>query len=66
MKSFPNNLKFRFPWRKYQRRLLDELDQYLELYKVVRSYCVPGPKVYQHPLSRRLNAYQAGNDNIGA
>lgn len=29
MKSFPDNLKFRYSWRPYQKRILDELEQYL-------------------------------------
>ncbi|MCW3161953.1 DEAD/DEAH box helicase family protein [Chryseobacterium oryctis] len=29
MKSFPKDIVFKYPWRKYQKRLLDELDSYV-------------------------------------
>lgn len=29
MKSFPDQIKFKFPWRKYQKRVLDELQDHL-------------------------------------
>jgi superfamily II DNA or RNA helicase len=30
MKSFPDNIKFCYPWRTYQKRVLDELTNYLD------------------------------------
>lgn len=30
LKSFPNHLKFKYPWRSYQKRVLDELDHHLD------------------------------------
>ncbi len=30
MKEFPANIKFKYPWRKYQKRVLDELEEHLE------------------------------------
>lgn len=30
MKEFPKNIKFKYPWRKYQKRVLDELENHLE------------------------------------
>lgn len=30
MKQFPSGIKFKYPWRKYQERVLRELDEYLE------------------------------------
>src|SRR5690606_29823966 len=29
LKTFPNNLKFKYSWRKYQQRVLDELQEHL-------------------------------------
>ncbi|MBN2686316.1 MAG: DEAD/DEAH box helicase family protein [Pontiellaceae bacterium] len=34
MKSFPNHLKFKYPWRSYQKRVLDELDHHLDDHKL--------------------------------
>ncbi|WP_430816835.1 DEAD/DEAH box helicase family protein [Carboxylicivirga sp. RSCT41] len=30
MKQFPNTIKFKFDWRKYQKRVLDELESHLD------------------------------------
>ncbi|MDO4728038.1 MAG: DEAD/DEAH box helicase family protein [Bacteroidota bacterium] len=30
MQQFPKNTKFKYPWRKYQQRILDELKSYLD------------------------------------
>ncbi|WP_462251162.1 DEAD/DEAH box helicase family protein [Ekhidna sp.] len=30
MKTFPENIIFKYPWRNYQQRVLDELDEHLE------------------------------------
>ncbi|MDR2951088.1 MAG: DEAD/DEAH box helicase family protein [Prevotella sp.] len=30
MKTFPSNTKFKYPWRKYQQKVLDELDFHME------------------------------------
>ncbi|NDV93898.1 restriction endonuclease subunit R [Dysgonomonas sp. 521] len=30
MKTFPSDTKFKYPWRKYQQKVLDELDYHLE------------------------------------
>ncbi|KKO53251.1 DEAD/DEAH box helicase family protein [Paenibacillus sp. DMB20] len=30
MKQFPSNISFRYPWRSYQKRILDELDHHLK------------------------------------
>ncbi len=30
MKAFPKNIKFKYSWRDYQQRVLDELDEHLE------------------------------------
>lgn len=30
MNSFPKNIKFKYSWRKYQKRVLDELEEHLE------------------------------------
>ena len=30
MKSFPTDIRFKYPWRKYQQRVLDELESHLQ------------------------------------
>ena len=30
LKNFPKNIQFKYPWRSYQQRILDELEMHLE------------------------------------